>query len=1015
MAKRTIVNPYGSPSTPYWIVAEAPGKNEHKDQKSCDRGYKCPKDCTGHVLIGATGVTLDTWLERAGLPRKSWHLRNVVRHWPNFMGDRGNGASAEKPRPEEIEADLPYLLEDLQTYKPEVVVAFGSVAMDALLAGTEAYALYHNKSFLMPALNGRPVRLHESRGGGICIPTVHAAAGFRKSHAAAQTWLGLKAAVQYINSDRDNWFPLQHIKTTYKILTTRAQVREALRETTDLWVGTPTDTEGWPDAPESLQFATAPGKAYFISIDSGEALAAFFEFAPRPIIVHNLLSDWDMFDAFVRAHNLNITFTIDDFADTMVKTFVTAREAAEGDDDSDESSVVGQGLKPLSYKYSGHRMKTWSEVTAPALNKITRRYLTKVWLQTLGPERPEVVNKRTHRPTLDDVYIGRPSKWGNPFPVIDSIKANKKKGIKGVKGRTRRQVIRDYKKWILTQPQLLSSLHQLAGKKLVCWCAPDECHGDVLADLVASLPGPCDPPVEGRGHKLGRRLPSLLIVPDIYKKWASTLKDKPEWKDYIEARFGSIPSLRTTDIDPHVFNQYACEDPDYTGRLDHIQSAEMDRVQTWEPYKIDMAVIPMLRRMTATGIKVDLDKLRALEVDVESKAAKLYRSLRMIAFKAGMREFNPDSNDQVARLYFEAFKISPNGVKKTAKGRPSVDEKGLASLRLKSGTPPDIFRTLLLEYKGLQKLLSAFIRPLPGRLGADGRVHPNWRHTVAVSGRLACSRPNLLAFPVRDELGKRLRACFVAGEGNIFLSVDLSQIELRILASLSGDPVMIQAFIEGRDLHDEAAIAAFGIKKVPKGHPDFELWDLKRTQAKELNFGSAYGLTADGYQKRLAMKGIDLPLEDCEIALNGKKQEWAVAFEYLAQAGEDCYNHPDAIVRDMWGRIRYLPMVWSPVEWAAEEARRQAGNMLIQGGAQGVMKMGMIKWDREIRHQLPDWSPLLQIHDDLFLEGPEDQVDKAARLTVECFQSAVQDRFCVPILADAKKGKSWGEKKNVAA
>lgn len=990
------VMPTGDPESDVWCVGEAPGRTEHEEQEDCNAGLDCEDDCQGHVFCGDSGATFNNWLERAGIPRSTLYVTNTVPIWPGALDPSAQGAGSAKPTQAMVDHYRPHLLSQIKKYNPKYIIGLGAYAYRTLLAGTP-YA-----HLPMEKISGRPCEVR----GRLVFAVTHPAAGLHNPFDAAQTWLGLRSASDYIHGRLQIPKP---IKKHYRVLRGYEQVARVLRRI-PAWkraLGIGVDTEGYPGRWWSLQFEVAPGEAYLIYANDKEGLRAFNKYAPRPFKMHNGMHDLDPIE------DLGIECGDGDWEDTLVKTYVCGREPAKGDADSSEGSVRGQGLKPLSFKYLFEELREFSDLVREPENEIVRAYLDKVWLSMLGPDEPEVVNKYHLKPTdpelpWNDVNIMRGGgPWGNPFPIV---KANKKKGVRG---RTRNQAIKQYREWVVKQPKLLARLPELIGKRLVCCCKPQKCHGDVLAKMVAALPGKLHIPRTGKGQPPAKRILNLVFADDTAVRWRKIKADKKtqHWVPLIEAVHGPTPQLKCSDIPHGEFIDYACTDPDVTARLDVLLTREMDRLDLWQPYWIDMGIVPMLRSMNKTGLLVDRDRLAELERDAKVEHAKMEKQLIEIGKSFDMPSFSPNSNDDIAVLLYERMRVQHRGRKTPSGSRLSVEEKVLMSLQLDDEPEAFAFRKLLLDYKEVFTLLTRYIYPLPGFIYPDGRIHPEWRHTVTVSGRLACGgkrSPNLLAFPSRSALGRRVRNCFVAPPGYVYLSADLSQIELRVLASESGDPVMRRAFLEGRDMHADAAESAFGIKK---DKVSAELWDLKRTQAKELNFGAAYGLTGSGYQMRLAMKDVNLDLKSCERAIAMKRVEWKVAFDFLASAGDELEASPDGIVRDMWDRIRYLPMIWSPVTRAQAEARRQAGNMKIQGGAQGVEKLGMKAWWDQ-RGEMPDCSPLLQIHDDVVFEINEDYVEDYAPRIQQIFSEAAQAYFDVPILTGIKYGESWGQMKD---
>jgi uracil-DNA glycosylase family 4 len=540
--------------------------------------------------------------------------------------------------------------------------------------------------------------------------------------------------------------------------------------------------------------------------------------------------------------------------------------------------------------------------------------------------------------------------------------------------------------------------------------------------------------VEGKAWPAARRIKAILDKPNhedsMRKRWSDVCGDKKnvwgqEWKMVTEACYGPMPRVKWEDVELDRWRSYACADPDVTGRVNLVLNSRIQKMRLQQPYEMDMGVIPVLNRMSTTGILVDKKKLWALQQEMVAARASLEKQLLRIAASLGRQygNLNLNSGDQLAPFIYGPLGLSTRRMTKS-RSRESVDEKALSSIQChKNPLDPQhhgcrrhhamahVFVDLLLEYKEVDKILNAYVVPLWRQLGSDGRVHANWRHTVVVSGRLATNSPNLLAFPAHSRWGKRLRACLVAGPGKVILSCDQSQIELRVLASEARDQAMMGVFLRGLDLHAATAMEIFGVTLEEALEDDGEGKDHCRFFSKTINFGVAYGLTARGLSEHLAKMGVLKTVEECQRIID----QWFAARPGVQIYLQECIAETRryGYVRDMWDRIRFLPQIWSPVDRIRAEAERQAGNFKIQAGAQGSMKLGMAYYWNEIRPMVEGrgiyCNPILQVHDDLMMEIDEDAVNDVSPLIEEAVTYAAQEKFHVPITCGTKIGKSWGE------
>jgi DNA polymerase-1 len=435
---------------------------------------------------------------------------------------------------------------------------------------------------------------------------------------------------------------------------------------------------------------------------------------------------------------------------------------------------------------------------------------------------------------------------------------------------------------------------------------------------------------------------------------------------------------------------YAGADPDMTLRilntLTSIMYEGMSNVLTR-----DMAVQPMVMAMMERGIRLDKPYVMGMEAELELRNMDLLEQIR----EWGGPEFNPASGDQVAWLLYDILGVN-DGVrlKRTKKGRYSTDAKAVKQLKGKH----ELVK-LIAEWKETDTLIDKYIAVLPKKVRGDGRIHANLSMVrVPHSGRLAATNPNLLAQPIRSDDGKRIRNAYVAEEGYSFVSCDYDQQEMRIMAHLSGDPTMLSAYREGKDVHTETAMRVFHIsdpKKVDK--------EKHRRPAKAVSFGIIYGISPRGLSEQLG----DWSEQQCERLL----EEWFIVYPGVREYMEKVAAHVRRYwhITDMWGRRTRFPDVRSVYEPTVTAAIRKAVNQTIQGSAQGQTKQAMV----ELWPLVKEWMaeglvfPILQVHDDLLWEVRDDAVREVVPYIKVVMENVAA--LDVPVIVETKVGKRWGE------
>lgn len=417
--------------------------------------------------------------------------------------------------------------------------------------------------------------------------------------------------------------------------------------------------------------------------------------------------------------------------------------------------------------------------------------------------------------------------------------------------------------------------------------------------------------------------------------------------------------------------------------------------------QLDYAIYPMLHAMTARGLRVDQSALDALQRKAAGRMSEILLELETLVG----HPVNPNSGVQVAEwMEGEGFlgRRVPSG------DRLSTNEK---SLRLHVSPVID----LVLEYRGLQKIVGTYIEPTRWYSQFDGRLHPKWKPTRVASGRLACGSsdkkrqrwdsPNLMAFPARDEWGKALRACFVADEGYTMFSIDYSQIEMRLMAALSQDPELLRIYREDRDIYTETACALFGVAR-----EDTPEWKVAyRLPAKVVTLAVGYGIGGRSLFEQLLLWGCGtpdaprFPLEECDALIDRWFAHYAGAKARVAKVCAAARANGGWAVTEL-GRRRFLPALFYtgrryPQSKMRAEAERQAGNHEIQGTAQEFMKRGMLAvWPRA---EAGEFEPLLQIHDELVGQT------RNPAIVPELAAAMVAERGGVMLKTEWTTGENW--------
>ena len=439
------------------------------------------------------------------------------------------------------------------------------------------------------------------------------------------------------------------------------------------------------------------------------------------------------------------------------------------------------------------------------------------------------------------------------------------------------------------------------------------------------------------------------------------------------------------DLPPSEVYEYAAEDADITLRLKNILEPKLKEAGVEQLFhEIEMPLVEVLAEMEMNGVRIDTASLAETSQILTARMKELEQRIYSLAGE----EFNIASPKQVGDILFGKMKIMEKP-KKTKTGQFVTSEEVLQSLKGKSEIVEDI-----LAHRGLKKLLGTYIDALPKLINPrTGHIHTSFNQTITATGRLSSSDPNLQNIPVRGEDGKEIRKAFIPEEGCLFFSADYSQIELRVMAHLSGDENMIEAFREGYDIH--AATAA----KIYKEDIESVTRD-QRTKAKRANFGIIYGITVFGLADRL-----DIDRKEAKQLIDGYFQTFPRVHDYMEEAKDAARRQ--GYVETFFHRRRYLPDINSHNATVRGFAERNAINAPIQGSAADIIKVAMIRIHRRFKEEGIRSKMILQVHDELNFSVYPEEKEKVERIVMEEMQNAYP--LLVPLTADCGWGANWLE------
>ena len=440
--------------------------------------------------------------------------------------------------------------------------------------------------------------------------------------------------------------------------------------------------------------------------------------------------------------------------------------------------------------------------------------------------------------------------------------------------------------------------------------------------------------------------------------------------------FNQIPLEQATE--------YAAEDADVTMKLQQVLWLKLQEEPTLvELYKtMELPLLHVLSRMERTGVLIDSDALFIQSNEIATRLTALEEQ----AYELAGQPFNLASTKQLQEILFD--KLGLPVLQKTPKGAPSTNEEVLEELAYSHELPK-----ILVEHRGLSKLKSTYTDKLPQMVNSQtGRVHTSYHQAVTATGRLSSSDPNLQNIPIRNEEGRRIRQAFIAREGYSIVAADYSQIELRIMAHLSGDQGLINAFSQGKDIHRSTAAEIFGVSLD-------EVTSEQRRNAKAINFGLIYGMSAFGLSRQL---GISRP--DAQKYMDLYFQRYPGVQQFMTDIREKA--KAQGYVETLFGRRLYLPDINSSNAMRRKGAERVAINAPMQGTAADIIKRAMIKLDEVIRHD-PDIKMIMQVHDELVFEVRSEKVEFFREQIKQHMEAAAE--LVVPLIVEVGVGQNWDE------
>ena len=492
-----------------------------------------------------------------------------------------------------------------------------------------------------------------------------------------------------------------------------------------------------------------------------------------------------------------------------------------------------------------------------------------------------------------------------------------------------------------------------------------------------------------RGRKYDTMILHYLLDPESRHNMNALAERYLDYRPIeIETLIGKGSKQLTMDlVGVERVKEYAAEDADITLQLKHVLYPMVERIGLHDLYfDIEEPMIDVLAEIEEAGVRIDTEALAEYAVELNRKLGMLENAIRE---EAGEPSLNINSTRQLGEVLFGKMRIAEKP-KMTRTKQFCTDEEYLQSFAHKHRIVD-----LVLEYRGVKKLLSTYVEALPQLVNRrTGRIHTSFNQAVTATGRLSSTNPNLQNIPVRDEMGRRIRAAFIpSDDDHVLLSADYSQVELRLMAHLSGDESLIAAFAHGEDVHAATAAKLFG-------KPIAEVTAEERRRAKTANFGIIYGISAVGLSQRL-----EIPRKEAKELIDGYFASYPKVKEYMERVVDEARR--DGYVATIFGRRRYLNDIASRNAVARGLASRNAVNAPIQGSAADIMKIAMIEVSRRFAAEGIRSRVILQVHDELVVDTLREERERVARIVTESMEAAASLK--VRLLADCGVGANWLE------
>jgi DNA polymerase-1 len=498
-----------------------------------------------------------------------------------------------------------------------------------------------------------------------------------------------------------------------------------------------------------------------------------------------------------------------------------------------------------------------------------------------------------------------------------------------------------------------------------------------------------------------KQAPSELIKSDtklVTKSAAKTKKSKPQEATLdlfsqvsddttplpLRYHYDDVPMMESKEsLEGRLVNYLLNPEVAYNPALPIQWDKLKEDSSLWNLYNdVELPLSQVLKEMQDAGVRIDVPMLKMAE---EQLTQELLSIEQEIYSSVGLT-FNVNSPKQVGEVLFDHLKLDAKA-KKSKTGQYSTSEEVLLALK-----PKHPVVGMILEYRELKKLISTYISALPTYINPDtGKIHTTYNQTVTATGRLSSSNPNLQNLPIRSERGQLIRQAVIPDDGCLFLSADYSQIELRLMAHFSQDPHLVQAFRSGQDIHAATAAKIFNV-------PIEEVTKDQRRQAKTANFGIIYGISAFGLAQQL-----DCSRSEAKALIDGYFAAFPGVIDYIERQKELARRQGYAVT--LFGRKRYLPDIVSHNATVRSFAERNAVNSPIQGTAADIIKMAMVTIHQRLKEEGLKAQMIMQVHDELNFNVPENEVDRVREIVVSEMQNVVH--LTVPLIADCGVGENW--------